>query len=207
MRPDLWLAFVGATVVIGLVPGPGVAAIVGYAIGSGRHTAYASVAGLAFGNLLAAIASLIGVGAVLSASALAFAIVKWTGAAYLIVVGLLTIWKARDTGGIAVAAPPAIGPRTAFVANVAVGTFHPKTILFLAAFAPQFMDPAQPYAPQATILAVTFCLTLATTDLFYAWLASGTRGLFGSPRAMRWAQRAGGGALIFAGVAATTIRR
>lgn len=47
MRPDLWLAFVAATLVIGLVPGPGVAAILGYAIGSGRRTAFASVAGLA----------------------------------------------------------------------------------------------------------------------------------------------------------------
>jgi len=207
MRPDLWLAFVAATMVIGLVPGPGVAAIVGYAIGSGRRTAYASVAGLAVGNLLAAVASLIGVGAVLNASALAFAIVKWTGAAYLVTVGVLTIWQAQGAGALAIAATLAIAPRTAFAANVAIGAFHPKTILFLAAFTSQFMDPARSYGPQAAVLAMTFCLTLAITDLFYAWLASGTRGLFGSPRALRWAQRAGGGALIFAGAAAATIRR
>ncbi|MBJ6120256.1 LysE family translocator [Sphingomonas mollis] len=207
MRPDLWLAFVAATMVIGFVPGPGVAAIVGYAIGSGRRTAFASVAGLASGNFVAAVASLIGVGALLAASALAFGIVKWAGAGYLIGVGLLTIWKARGAGPLTVAATPAVAPRTAFLANIAIGAFHPKTILFLAAFAPQFMDPTRAYAPQAAILAATFCLTLAATDFLYAWLASGTRSLFASPKALRWSQRAGGGALIFAGLAAASIRR
>jgi hypothetical protein len=63
MRPDLWLAFIAATLVIGLIPGPGVAAILGYAIGSGRRTAFASVGGLMIGNLAASTASLLGMAA------------------------------------------------------------------------------------------------------------------------------------------------
>jgi threonine/homoserine/homoserine lactone efflux protein len=207
MRGDLWIAFVAASLVIGLVPGPGVAAIVGYAIGAGRRIALISVAGLALGNLVAAIASLAGVGAILATSATAFTIVKWIGAAYLLTLGCVTLWNARNALPLAIRPKPLIAPRTAFFGNVAVGTFHPKTILFLAAFTPQFMDSALPYIPQAVILALTFCVTLATTDALYAWIASGTRGLFRSPVALKWMRRSGGGALIFAGLATATIRR
>ena len=162
MRPDLWLAFVAATLVIGLVPGPGVAAILGYAIGSGRRTAFASVAGLALGNAGAAIASLAGVGALLAASAFLFGLLKWAGAVYLITIGVLSLWRARDTQAVAVR-PRMITPRAAFLGNLGVGTFHPKTILFLAAFTPQFLDPARPYGMQASLLVVTFVLPLAAT--------------------------------------------
>ncbi|HIV78184.1 LysE family translocator [Sphingomonas yabuuchiae] len=206
MRPDLWFAFVAATLVIGLIPGPGVAAILGYAIGSGRRTAFASVAGLMIGNLAASTASLLGMGAVLAASAFLFGLLKWAGAAYLIAIGVLGLWRARNADAVAIR-PRLISPRAAFLGNLGVGTFHPKTILFLAAFAPQFIDPHRAYWPQAGILVVTFVLVLALTDACYAWAASSAGGLLRSTKAQAWAQRAGGGALIFAGLATAAIRR
>ena len=206
MRPDLWFAFVAATLVIGLIPGPGVAAILGYAIGSGRRTAFASVAGLMIGNLAASTASLLGMGAVLAASAFLFGLLKWAGAAYLIAIGVLGLWRARNADAVAIR-PRLISPRAAFLGNLGVGTFHPKTILFLAAFAPQFIDPHRAYWPQAGILVVTFVLVLALTDACYAWAASSAGGLLRSTKAQAWAQRACGGALIFAGLATAAIRR
>ena len=206
MRPDLWFAFVAATLVIGLIPGPGVAAILGYAIGSGRRTAFASVAGLMIGNLAASTASLLGMGAVLAASAFLFGLLKWAGAAYLIAIGVLGLWRARNADAVAIR-PRLISPRAAFLGNLGVGTFHPKTILFLAAFAPQFIDPHRAYWPQAGILVVTFVLVLALTDSCYAWAASSAGGLLRSTKAQAWAQRACGGALIFAGLATAAIRR
>lgn len=206
MRPDLWFAFVAATLVIGLIPGPGVAAILGYAIGAGRRTAFASVAGLMIGNLAASTASLLGMGAVLAASAFLFGLLKWAGAAYLIAIGVLGLWRARNADAVAIR-PRLISPRAAFLGNLGVGTFHPKTILFLAAFAPQFIDPHRAYWPQAGILVVTFVLVLALTDACYAWAASSAGGLLRSTKAQAWAQRAGGGALIFAGLATAAIRR
>ncbi|WP_294242642.1 LysE family translocator [uncultured Sphingomonas sp.] len=206
MRPDLWFAFVAATLVIGLIPGPGVAAILGYAIGSGRRTAFASVGGLMLGNLAASTASLLGMGAVLAASSFLFGLLKWAGAAYLIAVGILGLWRARHADAVAIR-PRLIPPRAAFLGNLGVGTFHLKTILFLAAFAPQFIDPHRPYWSQAGILVATFVLVLAMTDGCYAWAASSAGGLLRSPRAQTWAQRAGGGALIFAGLATAAIRR
>ncbi|WP_322965708.1 LysE family translocator [Sphingomonas fuzhouensis] len=206
MRPDLWFAFVAATLVIGLIPGPGVAAILGYAIGSGRRTAFASVAGLMLGNLAASTASLLGMGAVLAASSFLFGLLKWAGAAYLIAIGVIGLWRARHADAVAIR-PRMISARAAFLGNLGVGTFHPKTILFLAAFAPQFIDPQRPYWAQVPVLVVTFVLTLALTDSGYAWAASSAGGLLRSPRAQIWAQRAGGGALIFAGLATAAIRR
>ncbi len=157
------------------------------------------------GNLAASTASLLGMGAVLAASSFLFGLLKWAGAAYLIasVPGALAC-APRRCGGDSPA--PDFPPRR-LLGNLGVGTFHPKTILFLAAFAPQFIDPHRPYWSQAGILVATFVLVLAMTDGCYAWAASSAGGLLRSPRAQAWAQRAGGGALIFAGLATAAIRR
>jgi len=79
-----WIAFALASAVMGLIPGPGVMSIVGYAVGAGRRVALALVAGMMVGNAIAMSLSLLGVGALLAASALAFSVVKWAGASYLI---------------------------------------------------------------------------------------------------------------------------
>ncbi|MBV8784888.1 MAG: LysE family translocator [Gammaproteobacteria bacterium] len=193
-----WLAFVAASTVMGLAPGPAVTSIIGYALSSGRRTALASVAGMATGNLVAMSLSLAGVGALLAASALAFSILKWVGAAYLIGSGILTLLRSRERPGLAVAPAP-IAARTAFASNVAVGTFHPKTIVFFVAFVPQFIDPRHGYGAQAVLLAATFALVVGTTDTAYAFAASRASRLLRTPRAAAWMRRAGGGALIAAG--------
>lgn len=91
MDLSVWLTFAAASLAMARIPGPGVASIIGFAMRSGRSTALASVGGKAIGNLLAMALSLGGVGAVLAASALAFAMLKWAGALYLIGLGLLAI--------------------------------------------------------------------------------------------------------------------
>src|ERR1700723_811353 len=95
MHWSVWLGFVAAAALIGVTPGPAVTSIVGYALSSGRRTALASVAGMAMGSVIAMSLSLAGVGAVLRASSLAFMILKWTGAAYLIGLGVFTLATAR----------------------------------------------------------------------------------------------------------------
>lgn len=207
MKWHHWLAFAAASAVMAVAPGPGVTSIVGYALSSGRRTTLASVAGMATGNLLAMSLSLAGVGALLSASALALGILKWAGAAYLIGFGVLTLLhsRGRELPGAA-PAPARIAPRTAFLGNVLVGTFHPKTIVFFVAFAPLFIDPQRGYAAQAVILTLTFALLVGATDTGYALAASGASRLLRSPRASTWMRRAGGGALIAAGTATALAR-
>jgi threonine/homoserine/homoserine lactone efflux protein len=205
MDLHVWLVFVAASAVMGLAPGPAVTSIVGYALSSGRTTALAAVAGVALGNIIAMSLSLGGVGALLSASALAFSILKWTGAAYLIGLGVVTVLRSRHSAR-ETTPRAAIAPRTAFASNLLLGTFHPKTIVFFVAFVPQFIDSHADYRIQALILIATFVLVLALTDTLYALAASGAARLLSTPSAAVWMQRAGGGVMIAAG-AATAVSR
>src|SRR4051812_47129559 len=207
MQLSTWLAFALACAAMGLIPGPGVTSIVGYALSSGRRAALASVAGMALGNVVAMTVSLAGAGALLAASALAFSVLKWAGALYLIGLGVLAIARSRQGLGAEAAPRAPIGPRTAFLSNVAVGTLHPKTIVFFVAFAPQFIRPDVNYALQAAILVATFAVVVGTTDTLYALAAARASRLLRSPRATLWSQRAGGGVLIAAGVATAAVSR
>jgi threonine/homoserine/homoserine lactone efflux protein len=201
-----WLIFAGASVVMAIIPGPGVASILGFAFSSGRRTALASVAGMAVGNLIAMTVSLAGAGAVLASSALAFMILKWIGAAYLIAIGTLAIVRSGAAGVSDDAPRRAVSPRAAFATNVAVGTFHPKTILFFVAFATPFIHADAPFVPQAAILIATFTLIAGVSDSLYALAGSRASGWLRNPRARVWTQRAGGGAVLGAGLAMAAMR-
>ena len=206
MQWNLWLGFVAAAFVIGVIPGPAVTSIVGYALGSGRRTALASVAGMAAGSVIAMTLSLAGVGAILRASSTAFMILKWTGAAYLIGLGVITLIRSRGKPQADAAPPAAIRPRTAFLSNLLLGSFHPKTIVFFVAFAPQFISPRGDYLLQASILVATFGAVVGCTDTAYALIASQAARFLRRPGAMLWSKRAGGGALIAAGVATAAVQ-
>jgi threonine/homoserine/homoserine lactone efflux protein len=207
VHPATWLAFALACAAMGLIPGPGVTSIVGYALSSGRRTALASVAGMALGNVLAMSVSMAGAGALLAASALAFSVLKWAGALYLIGLGVLTIARSRRGLGAGAAPLAPISSRAAFLSNVAVGTFHPKTIVFFVAFVPQFIRPDVNYALQAAILIATFAVVVGTTDTLYALAASRAARLLKMPGAALWSRRAGGGVLIAAGLATAAASR
>jgi threonine/homoserine/homoserine lactone efflux protein len=161
---------------------------------------------MAVGNAMAMTLSLAGVGVVLAASALAFSILKWMGVFYLVGLGMFTIWRTRHRMEGFAGAPP-ISPRIAFLSNVAVGTLHPKTIVFFVAFAPQFISPDALYWPQAAILIATFVGIVAVTDAAYALIASRASRLLETPSARLWFKRAGGSALVAAGIATAAARR
>ncbi len=206
MELDVWITFALASLVIAIIPGPGVASIIGFAFSSGQRAALASVAGMAVGNATAITISLLGAGAILAASALAFTILKWLGAAYLIAIGLIAIARSGRAAGEEGSAP-SISPRAAFLTNVAVGTLHPKTIIFFVAFAAQFISPERPYLPQVAILVATFTGIAACTDSIYALAAARASALLQRRTIRTWAQRAGGGVLLAAGFATALMRR
>jgi threonine/homoserine/homoserine lactone efflux protein len=206
MDLQLWAGFALASLVLAIVPGPGVATILGFALSSGRRTALGAVAGMAFGNAIAISLSLAGAGAMLAASATAFLVLKWAGALYLIGMGLLAIRNAGRPGeAVAHAAPVSL--RAAFLMTMAVGVFHPKTIIFFVAFASQFIRPDAPFLTQAAVLVVTFTAIAAVTDGLYALGGAKAAGRLKSATARLWARRAGGGVLILAGAATAAIRR
>ncbi len=141
--PDLtlWGMFVVASVVLLLTPGPAVLYIVARSIEQGRTAGLVSVLGIHLGTIVHIAAAAIGLSALIVSSALAFAIVKYLGAAYLIWIGIRT-FMARD---LDIEAPvlPAAPLYRAFRDGFVVNLFNPKTAIFFLAFLPQFVDPAR----------------------------------------------------------------
>jgi len=169
----LLLAFLGAALVLAVTPGPGVLYIVARTLAQGRGAGMASVAGVALGNLANAVAASLGLAAVLLASDLAFAVIKYAGAAYLVWLGVMAL-RAR--------APMSLPGQVSrvrlgklFRDGFVVALLNPKTTLFFAAFLPQFIDPARTATSQAMALSALFVAIAACSDSGYVllsrWLA------------------------------------
>ncbi len=204
MSFQIWLAFTAATVVLLLIPGPTVLLVVSYALGQGWRTALPMAVGVALGDFTAMTLSLLGVGALLAASATVFTVLKWIGAAYLVWLGI-KLWRA---GGSLAAEPRESGASAAKMLGHAwlVTALNPKGLTFFVAFLPQFLNPHADLLAQMVVLEATF-LTLAFVNaLGYALVAARARGFIKSPRAIRAINRIGGSCLIGAGVAAVSVR-
>ena len=197
-----WAAFTGASLLIAILPGPGVANIVGYAVNSGRRTAFAAIAGAVAGNLIAMTLSLAGVGTLLQASSRDYKFVELAGAAYLVALGLIGILRTRRRATPDGLVRPAIPPRAAFAGSIAVSALSPKSIIFFVAFVPQFIASSDSYLVQSAILVATFALIVAFTDTLYALLALRAAGLLHSPTTTDWVRRVGGLVLIVTGLTA-----
>ncbi|MDP3858504.1 MAG: LysE family translocator [Stagnimonas sp.] len=174
MLPDmpLLLAFVGASLVLALTPGPAVVYIVARTVAQGRACGLASVMGVALGNLANAAGAALGLAALFAVSSSAFTAVKWAGAAYLVYLGV-RMWLAVPAG-LDTAAPTApVQPlRRVFRDGFVVALLNPKTTLFFAAFLPQFMDGHASALVQTLSLAGIFIAIAACTDLMYVLTAS-----------------------------------
>ncbi|SHL54181.1 Threonine/homoserine/homoserine lactone efflux protein [Roseovarius marisflavi] len=206
MSLDLWLTFVAASTALLLIPGPTVLLVLSYALSQGRRVALASATGVALGDLIAMTASLLGLGALVLASATLFTLLKWIGAAYLIWMGLKLLRTPRIDGLEAVATPDST-PRKVLAHAAAVTALNPKSIGFFIAFVPQFVTLDAPLAPQFAILIATFVALAALNALAYALLADRLRATIKWPSVITWLTRSGGMALIGMGVMTATLRR
>ena len=166
----MFIAFLLASLVLAVTPGPGVAYIVARTLAQGRAAGLASVAGVAAGNLGNALAASIGLAALFAVSAAAFEVVKWAGAAYLGWLGVQALRRPAPTAAAA-AGLEARRPARIFRDGFLVALLNPKTTLFFAAFLPQFIDPAAAATPQAASLGAVFVAIAAATDTGYVLLA------------------------------------
>lgn len=202
---ETWAAFAAASAVLLIVPGPTVLLVVSYALGQGLRVALPMAIGVALGDFTAMTLSLLGVGALLAASATAFTVVKWLGAAYLVYLGV-RLWRAGGDAAVAEPRTAATRPARMLAHAWLVTTLNPKGIVFFVAFLPQFLDPAGDFLGQLLIFEATF-LVLAFANAFgYAVLASRARRLAQKPGVLRAVNRVGGTALMGAGVASVAIR-
>jgi threonine/homoserine/homoserine lactone efflux protein len=199
MDPTLWLAFVAASATLVAIPGPTVLLVVSHALGQGWRSALPIVIGVTLGDVTAMTASLLGVGALLSASAALFVAIKWIGAAYLVFLGVRLIRHAGRSG------PPVrrdtAGGGLLVLHAWLVTALNPKGILFFVAFLPQFVDPSAPLLRQWILLEATFVCVAFTNVVAYTAFATRAGRMFHDGRLIRWIDRAGGSALITAGLA------
>ena len=168
------LAFVAARLVLAVTPGPAVLYIVTCSAGQGRRLGFASVAGIAAGNLGNAVAASFGLAALFAVSSAAFSIVKLCGAGYLLYLGI----KALVASPPKTAGEPAAdskGMAAIFRQGFLVALLNPKTMIFFAAFLPQFVDSARFTLARTLLLSAIFVGVAASTDCLYA-LTAGTLG-------------------------------
>ncbi len=200
MHTTTLLAFLAASVVLAVTPGPGVIYIVTRTLSQGRAAGIGSIAGVACGNFVNALGASLGLAALFAVSSLAFAFVKYAGAAYLIYLGIKMLRRVPRTEAPRVVAPASVG--RVFREGVLVALLNPKTTIFFAAFLPQFMQPGLPALPQAVMLGSIFVVVAAASDLGYVLLASVLAPRFArAGAAPRFGRYASGGALIALGVA------
>lgn len=202
MALETWLAFLLASAALLAIPGPTILLVIGQSLGAGRGRALPLVAGVALGDLTSITLSLAGLGAVLAASSLAFTLLKWGGAAYLIWLGV-RLWRAP----VSEAAAPPLSARRAFRDAYVVTALNPKSIAFFVAFVPQFLDGGRAFLPQAAILVASFVTLAAANALLYALLAGRMSGLVTRPAVRRGFNRVGGTMLVGAGIATAAMRR
>ncbi|HPT50294.1 MAG TPA: LysE family translocator [Accumulibacter sp.] len=199
-------AFLLASLLLAVTPGPGVAYILARTFAQGRRAGLCSVAGVATGNLVNAIIASIGLAALLALSPLVFATVKYAGALYLVYLGLKTFRAAPSANDAGANAVTASARRRIFRDGLLVAALNPKTALFFAAFLPQFYVPAVAAIWQSLLLGVLFVLIAAMTDSLYVLGAGALRPLLArrcGPVArlpLAHARHASGSALIGLGI-------
>ena len=152
-------AFLIAAILLAVTPGPGIAYVVARTAAGGRSEGLASCLGTCLGGLLHVLAAAFGLSVLIAQSALAFNLLKYLGAAYLVYLGIRMWLRQEPTAAVATMAPQ--GARRALVEGIVVEALNVKTALFFLAFLPQFVDPGAALVPQLVLLG-SLCVALNT---------------------------------------------
>lgn len=181
--PDLstLALFCAASLALAVVPGPAVLYIVAQSVDQGRLAGLVSALGIGVGGLVHVAAATIGLSSLLASSATAFTIVKYAGAAYLLILGIRRLLT-RERLDDEIARVPRTRKKL-FVDGVVVNVLNPKTALFFIAFLPQFVDPNAGAATLQIALGLIFAFIALSSDSLWA-LAGGTAGSW--LRRSRW---------------------
>jgi homoserine/homoserine lactone efflux protein len=205
MSLELWLAYTLACFLFAVTPGPAVLLTAGQAISRGFGAGFAVVLGTQLGNFIYFAVSAAGIGAILVTSETAFKIVKYAGAAYLIWLGLRTLWHAQ--GALAPTATARVPIwQHPFMQGLINQLANPKSILFWGALFPQFVDyEAGNLVGQFAILAGTAVIADIIVLSSYGLIAArGGRFLASGPAAV-WRERISGAALLVVGGALSLV--
>ncbi len=205
MTLEIWLAFVASVVVFFVIPGPTMILVVSESINHGKKSVLPLVSGVLLGDFVAMSLSLLGLGAILAASATLFLVLKWLGVCYLIYLGIKTwrqnpdiLTKNKNNAG---------NSKKMFGSAFIVTALNPKDIIFFVAFLPQFVNPASELLPQLLLLMATFLIIDMLNIILYTVFARTMRSKINNVHTQRKINRVGGSALIGAGLVTATVQR
>lgn len=192
-----WLVFVGAVVALNISPGPDMMYIVSRTLHQGARVGVAAAVGVCCGALVHAVAAALGLSALFAASATAFSVLKYIGAAYLVWLGVKAI-RSADDAAVAPAARPAATAWQAWREGVLIDVLNPKVALFFIAFLPQFVRPGHgDPAWQIFGLGLALVAISMVVEVTIALLASRAAGAIGrNPRLSVWLSRTLGAMLV-----------
>ncbi len=204
MELQVYFAFVVATTILIWLPGPSVLVTVAHSISFGWQRALITVAGATLGVGIQLLIATIGLASILNTVAGAFAWLRWAGAAYLVYLGIKQ-WRSAGIP-VEIDTPPA-SRTNMFVQGMVVTILNPKSLIFIAAFLPQFIDSTRPIGLQFAYIVPTFLLIGFTVTAVWAIVAGKASGLLQNQRAFTSVLRGSGGLMIIAGLGLALARR
>ncbi len=208
MTLETWLAFLAASFLISLSPGAGAISCMAAGLRSGLARAMWNILGLIGGVLFVLAVVALGLGALLAASTVAFTVVKWAGAAYLVWLGVQQ-WRAPSVAIDAGGAGEGLAEtrRELVVRGFLVNATNPKAVVFMLAVLPQFIDPSRPLIAQYATCGATLAFTDLVVMTGYTAFAAKALRLLRKPRQIRIMNRTFGGVLVAMGALLATFKR
>ena len=204
MDIHVFLAFVVATSIMIALPGPSVILTVAHSISFGWRPAIATVAGETMGIAVQLLIAAIGLASLLHVVAGVFEWIRWAGAAYLVYLGIKQWRSANEPLNLDTSE---VSTKSLFVQGLVVTIPNPKSLIFIAAFLPQFIDATRPVALQFTVIVPTFLVITFIITSVWALAAGSAREFMRSQRATKVVSRTTGGLMILAGMGLAVARR
>jgi homoserine/homoserine lactone efflux protein len=195
---DEYLLYITIAAVTIASPGPGVILTIANSLRYGFVGAIVGILGVALGGLCVAIVSATSLAALLSTSALAFIILKYVGAAYLIYLGI-KLWRSTPT----FTTDSMHKDKTSFqrfIEGLSITLLNPKPIFFFMSLFPQFINPQQGYISQFILLSLTFSCLVVVIHCVYGISASFAKSKLSSPGAGRAINKSSGGVFVCFGI-------
>ena len=204
MELHVYVAFVIATVIMISLPGPSVLLTVAHSISFGWKRGIVTVTGATTGIAIQLVIAAIGLTSLLNVVAGAFEWIRWAGALYLVYLGIKQ-WRSAS-GPVELEISP-VSKKNLFFQGLVITIPNPKSLIFIAAFLPQFINTANPIGLQLVIIVPTFLMITFVVTSVWALIAGIGREFLRSQRALQSVSRTAGGLMVAAGVGLALARR